>query len=91
MSDACDLGAVEARALIGRKALSPVELTDACIARIEAVDHAVNAVVARDFERARTTAREAEQAVMRGEALPALHGLPLGIKDLEETGGLRTT
>jgi amidase len=91
MSDACDLGAVEARALIGRKALSPVELTDACIARIEAVDHAVNAVVARDFERARTAAGEAEQAVMRGEALPALHGLPLGIKDLEETGGLRTT
>jgi amidase len=91
MGEACDLPAVTARALIGRKALSPVELVESCIARIEAVDHAVNAVVARDFERARTAARAAEQAVMRGEALGPLHGLPVGVKDLEDTAGLRTT
>src|SRR5579875_2607896 len=91
MTEACDLPAVTARALIGRKALSPVELVESCIARIEAVDHAVNAVVARDFERARSAARAAEQAVMRGEALGALHGLPIGVKDLEDTAGLRTT
>jgi Asp-tRNA(Asn)/Glu-tRNA(Gln) amidotransferase A subunit family amidase len=91
MSEPCDLTAIAARALIGAKQLSPVELVDSCIGRIEAVDHAVNAMVARDFERARAAAREAEQAVMRGDALGALHGLPVGIKDLENTAGLRST
>ncbi len=91
MAEPCDLDAVEARALIGRKQLSPVELLESCIARIESVDHAVNALVARDFERARAAARVAEQAVMRGDPLPPLHGLPLGVKDLEDTAGLRTT
>ncbi len=91
MTDAADLTAVEARARIGRKQLSPVELLDACIARVEAIDHAVNAMPARDFDRARATAKQAEAAVMRGDALGALHGLPVGIKDLEATAGLRTT
>ncbi len=91
MTEPCDLTALDARALIGAKRLSPVELTESCIARIEAVDHAVNAMVARDFGRALATAKQAEQAVMRGDALGALHGLPVGIKDLEETEGLRTT
>jgi len=87
----CDLAATDARALIGAKKLSPVELLESCINRIEALDHAVNALVARDFERARAAARAAEKAVLRGEALGALHGLPVGIKDLEDTAGLRTT
>lgn len=91
MTEPCDLDAVAARRLIGEKRLSPVELLASCIARIEAVDHAVNAMVARDFERARAAAREAEQAVTRGDTLPLLHGLPIGIKDLEDVGGLRTT
>ena len=91
MLEACDLPATTARRLIGEKRLSPVELMESCIARIEAVDHAVNAMVARDFVRARATARAAEAAVMRGEALGALHGLPVGIKDLTATEGLRTT
>ena len=91
MAEPCDLDAVEARARIGRKQLSPVELVNSCIARIEAVDHALNAIVARDFERARAAAGAAEQAVMRGENLPPLHGLPIAIKDLEDTAGLRTT
>ena len=83
--------ALELRALIGRRALSPVELLDACIARIEAVDPAVNAIAARDFERARSAARAAEAQVMRGAALGPLHGLPLGVKDLQDTAGLLTT
>src|SRR5579859_7768550 len=91
MTEPCDLSAVGARRLIGTKQLSPVELLESCIARIEAVDHAVNALVARDFERARAAARSAEQAVTRGDQLAALHGLPIGIKDLEDVGGLRTT
>jgi len=91
MTEPCDLTAVEARRLIGQKRLAPTELMESCIARIEAIDHAVNAVPARDFDRALKAARQADAAVARGEALPALHGLPAGIKDLEDTGGLRTT
>ncbi|HTN11010.1 MAG TPA: amidase family protein [Acetobacteraceae bacterium] len=91
MTEACDLTAVEARTRIGRKQLSPVELLESCIARIEAVDPAVNAMVARDFASARTQAKAAEAAVMQGKALSPLHGLPVGIKDLNATKGLRTT
>jgi amidase len=91
MTEPCDLTAVEARRLIGQKQLAPTELLASCIARIEAVDHAVNAMVARDFERARQAAKAADAAVARGDDLPALHGLPIGIKDLQETEGLRTT
>ena len=87
----CDLDASDARHLIGTKRLSPVELLESCIRRIEAIDPAVNAMVARDFERAAVAAREAEAAVMRGDPLGPLHGLPVGIKDLEDTAGLRTT
>ncbi len=48
-------------------------------------------MVARDFDRARVTAKAADTAVMRGDALGPLHGLPVGIKDLDPTEGLRTT
>src|SRR6476619_430220 len=91
MTQPCDLTAVEARRLIGQKKLAPTELLASCIARIEAVDHAVNAMVARDFDRARDTAKAADAAVARGDDLPPLHGLPIGIKDLQETAGLLTT
>ncbi|MGH7041987.1 MAG: amidase [Acetobacteraceae bacterium] len=91
MTEPCDLTAVAARRLIGRKALAPSELLESCITRIEAVDHAVNALVARDFTRARTAARAADAAVARGAPLGPLHGLPLGVKDLEDTAGLVTT
>jgi len=83
--------AVELRRLIGSKQLSPVELMDACIARIEALNPAVNAIAATDFERARASARAAEADVMRGAPLGLLHGLPLGVKDLQDTAGLLTT
>jgi len=90
-TEPCDLSAVEARRLIGRKALSPVELLDSCLGRIEAVNPAVNAFVALDTDRARAAARDAEAAVVRGGELGPLHGLPVGIKDLEEVAGVRTT
>lgn len=91
MTEPCDLSALEARRLIGRKALSPVELMESCLKRIGEVNHAVNAMVAVDEAAARAGAKAAETAVMKGERLGALHGLPVGIKDLEETKGLRTT
>jgi len=85
------LPAVELRRLIGTKEISPVALLDACIARIETYNPLINAITATGFERAREQAREAERAVMRGEPLGLLHGLPLGVKDLEATAGLLTT
>jgi Asp-tRNA(Asn)/Glu-tRNA(Gln) amidotransferase A subunit family amidase len=83
--------AVELRALIRSKELSPVELMDACIARIEALNPHINAVTATDFERARAAAKQAEAQVMQQADLPLLHGLPMGVKDLQETAGLLTT
>ena len=91
VTEPCDLGAVLARTLIGRRALSPVELLESCIARTDAIDPAVNAMPARDDGAARAAARVAERAVMAGDSLPVLHGLPLGVKDLNAAGGLPFT
>lgn len=91
MNEPCDLDAVEARRLIGCKRLSATELVESCIGRITSVDPAVNAMVARDFDRAHAAAVACDAATMRGDALGPLHGLPLGVKDLEDVAGLRTT
>ena len=85
------LSSVEMRRRIGTKEISPVELVEASIARIEALDPALNAIAARNFARARKLAVSAEAAARKGEQLGALHGLPTGIKDLHETAGLLTT
>jgi Asp-tRNA(Asn)/Glu-tRNA(Gln) amidotransferase A subunit family amidase len=85
------LSAQDARRLIGNRAISPVELLDDCIRQIEAINPAVNALAATCFTQARTNAKAAEAAVMRGDRLGLLHGLPLGVKDLEETAGVLTT
>ena len=71
--------------------VSSAELVDACIARIEAANPALNAVVAKDYDRARETAQLAAAARAKGETLGALHGLPMTIKDSLETAGLVTT
>ena len=87
----CDLSAAEARRRIGAKQLSPVELLNSCFGRIDAVNRQLNGIVAQDRDQAMIEARAAEQAVMQGKPLGALHGLPVGIKDLTDTAGLRTT
>ncbi|HVL35410.1 MAG TPA: amidase family protein, partial [Burkholderiales bacterium] len=87
----CDLGALEARRRIGARSLSPVELLESCWRRIDAVNAPLNGIVAEDRERALKEARAAEQAVAHGRALGPLHGLPVGIKDMVDTAGLRTT
>lgn len=91
MTELCDETATELRRRIGNKDISPVELIESCIARTEAVDGTLNAMVTRCFERACDEAKAAEQAVMDGDPLGVLHGLPVGIKDLESTEGVRTT
>ncbi len=62
--------------MIGARQHSPVELLESCIARIEKLDPALNAVVIRCFDRARMDAEAAEAAVMWGEPLGKLHGRP---------------
>jgi amidase len=86
-----ELTAVEARRRIGDGSLAAVDLIEACIGRIEAVDGAVNAMVTRAFERARSEAHAADAAVRRGEPLGALHGVPVAIKDIQDTAGIATT
>ncbi|MEJ2026139.1 MAG: amidase family protein [Limibacillus sp.] len=91
MSEPWELSAIEARRRIGEGTLSPVELWTSCLSRIKACNETVNAVVTLDEEAGLAAAKRAEEAVSRGEPLGLLHGLPAGVKDLNETAGLRTT
>ena len=72
------------------KSLSPVELMKATIARAEALNPRLNAICTETFETALAEASIAEDAVMRGDPLPPLHGIPTTIKDLALTKGVRT-
>lgn len=91
MSEPCDLSALEARRMMGDGKLSPVELLDSCQRRYTEINPAVNAVVAERFELARKEAVTAEASRQKGEALPLLHGLPIGVKDANEVEGLCST
>ena len=77
--------------LIRTRAVSPVDVLDAHVKVIEAINPRLNAFITLAVEPARDAARRAEAAVMKGEALGALHGLPTGIKDNAPTAGMRTT
>ncbi|MCC6779430.1 MAG: amidase [Hyphomicrobiales bacterium] len=77
--------------LIATRAVSPLEVLDAHLTVIATINPRLNAIVTLAAEQARTQARAAEAALMRGEALGPLGGLPIAIKDVTETAGLRTT
>jgi amidase len=77
--------------LMASRAVSPVEVLDAHLAVIEALNPKLNAIVTLVAEQARDAAKRAENAVMTGEPLGPLHGLPIGIKDVTPTAGIRTT
>ena len=91
MTELCELSAVTLRRMIGAREISPVELLASCRQRIEQVNPRLNAFVTFCWERAEQEAREAERAVMAGEPLGPLHGLPIGIKETMVSGGVRTT
>src|SRR5438105_6433047 len=76
---------------IAKKTVSPLEVVDAVLARIDKLS-ALNAYVTLDAERARAAAKAAERAVTRRSALLGpLHGVPFSVKDLVLTAGVRTT
>ncbi len=89
--DLCWTPATDLIALIRRKKLSPVELALAVLDRIERVNPTVNAFCALAPDLARQAATIAEAAVMHGEPLGPLHGVPVSVKDLVFTRGLVTT
>ena len=91
MTDLCQMSAKALIAEIKKGELSPVDVMKASIDRIEAVDPAVNAMVTRDFDTALNAAKSAEARHHRGEDIGPLAGLPVAIKDLEATAGMRTT
>ncbi|WP_375161768.1 amidase [Bradyrhizobium sp. RDT46] len=86
--DYADVSAL--RSLLDARKVSATELVEQAVGRIEALDSRINAVVVRDFERARAAAREADAALMRGERRPLL-GIPMTVKESFNVGGLPTT
>lgn len=81
----------EAANLVRRKAVSPVELTQACLQRIDRLNPALNAFITVTAETAMAQAREAEAEIRRGAWRGPLHGIPVGLKDNIDTAGVRTT
>ncbi len=87
----CWTPATELAAAIRARRLSPVELVDAVLARIERHNPRLRAYLTVVDEQAREAARAAEAAVLRGDPLGSLHGIPVAVKDLSYTKGIRTT
>lgn len=91
MEDLCANDAVTLAGMLRSREVSAREVIGAHIARIEAQDGAVNAVVTRCFDAALAKAKAADAALARGESTGLLHGLPVAHKDLFDTAGVCTT
>ncbi len=89
-TELCYVSATELRDLIRSRQLSPLELVDAVIARAEALEPRLNALCTPTFDSARDAAKAATERIARGEPLRPLEGLPVTIKDLVMTKGVRT-
>jgi len=81
----------EASALVRANKVSPVELTRACLARIDALNPSLNAFITVTAESALAQAQRAESEVQRGRWRGRLHGMPVALKDLIDTAGVKTT
>lgn len=91
MTDLAFRSATELARMIRDREIGARELTEHYIARIERLDGALNAVVVRDFDRARAAARDADARLARGDAVGPLHGVPMTIKESYDVAGLPTT
>ena len=81
----------EASQLVRAKKVSPVELTQACLRRIEQLNSKLNAFITVTADSALAEARAAEADIQRGRWKGPLHGIPIALKDLVDTAGVRTT
>ena len=87
----CGLSVTRASHAIQARQVSPVELTDAYLRRIEQLNPRINAYITVTAERARADARRATEELAAGRSRGPLHGVPIALKDLYETAGIRTT
>src|SRR5262245_35924499 len=90
-TELCYLSIAEAGPLLRSQKLSPLELTRAFLDRIEKVDSQLHSFVLVTKEEALRQAQAAETEIKAGRYRGPLHGIPLGLKDLIETAGIRTT
>lgn len=77
--------------LVSKKEVSPVEIVDAHLSRIQATEPVLNSFITLMAEEARGSARQAEREIQAGKYRGPLHGIPVGLKDLYNTRGVRTT
>ncbi len=87
----CFLTVSEASKLIKARKLSPLELTDAYLARIASLDPLLNAFITVTADLARKQARTAEREIARGESRGPMHGIPMALKDIFDTRGILTS
>jgi aspartyl-tRNA(Asn)/glutamyl-tRNA(Gln) amidotransferase subunit A len=81
----------QASALLRARKISPIELAQTCLTRIEALNPSLNAFITVTADSALTQARQAESELQRGQWRGPLHGIPIALKDLIDTAGVRTT
>ena len=86
-----DIRIAEASDLLRRKQISPVEITRSCLNRIEELNPTINAFITIMHDSAMAQAREAENEIRAGNWRGPLHGIPIGLKDLIDTAGVKTT
>jgi Asp-tRNA(Asn)/Glu-tRNA(Gln) amidotransferase A subunit family amidase len=90
-TELCFTPATELRRLISKREVSPVEVTEAVLNRIDRLNPRLSAFVTVTADRARADAKAAEARALNRESLSPLDGVPYSIKDLEPTAGIRTT
>jgi aspartyl-tRNA(Asn)/glutamyl-tRNA(Gln) amidotransferase subunit A len=91
MTDIAFTSASDLAAMIRNREVSPVEVVSSTLSRIERSQPTLNAFITVAADSAMQAAREAEAMVMRGDPLGPLHGVPMAVKDLVPTAGIRTT
>ncbi len=90
-SETMHLTLEDAAIAVRDRRVSPLELTEACLARIEAVEPRLNAFITVTADLARAQARDATAEIAAGRYRGPLHGIPVAVKDLFATKGVRTT